>query len=131
MRHLKITALFIFCSLLITLSAVNGKAAPKNEEITDLKQKIAELENRIKDLETLLRIYREPSGKAEDRDNGWWNGKSWRKLKEGMSQEQVKKILGDPVKAIKGQSEIWYYPDFYRGYVSFDENGNLRGWNEP
>ncbi|MFC1840575.1 outer membrane protein assembly factor BamE, partial [Thermodesulfobacteriota bacterium] len=74
---------------------------------------------------------REPSGKDEDKDNGWWNNKSWRKLKEGMSREQVKKILGEPVKAIKGHREIWYYPNFYRGHVSFDEDGNLRGWNEP
>lgn len=131
MRNLKITALFIFCSLLITFSAMNTTAAPENEEITDLKQRISELENRIKDLEALLKISREPSSKNEDKENGWWNGKSWRKLKEGMTQEQVKKILGEPVKAIKGTREIWYYPDFYRGYVSFDEDGNLRGWNQP
>jgi outer membrane protein assembly factor BamE (lipoprotein component of BamABCDE complex) len=110
---------------------MNAKAAPENEEIDNLKQKITELENRIKDLEALLKIYREPSGKGDEKDNGWWNSKSWRKLKEGMSHEQVKKILGEPVKAIKGHREIWYYPHLYRSYVSFDEDGNLKGWNEP
>ena len=131
MRYLKITALFIFCSVLITFSAMNGKAAPENEEITILKQKISDLENRIKDLEGMLKIYRETLGKVDDKDSGWWNSKSWRKLKEGMSQEEVKRILGEPIKAIKGQKEIWYYPNFYQSVVSFDEKGKLKRWIAP
>lgn len=131
MRYIKITAFFIFLSFLISFSAVNLIAASEKDDISHLKQKISELENRIKDLETMLKISREPGEKKAENGDGWWNKKTWRKLKEGMSQEQVKKILGEPVKTIKGRRVIWYYPNFYRGFVSFDENGNLTGWNAP
>ena len=32
---------------------------------------------------------------------------------------------------IKGVKILWYYPNIYGGYVSFDEEGRLTGWNEP
>ncbi len=48
-----------------------------------------------------------------------------------MKEDRVKGILGEPVKVIKGVKTLWYYPNFYGGYVSFDEGGKLIGWNEP
>jgi len=131
MRYLKIIAFFVLCSLFISFSVLTAKAADKNDEINDLKQKVTELENRIKDLESLLKFSRKPVDKKAENRQGWWNKKSWRSLKEGMSQKQVEEILGEPVKAIKGIRTIWYYPNFYRGNVSFDEEGNLTGWIEP
>ncbi len=48
-----------------------------------------------------------------------------------MADTQVKSILGEPTKVIKGIQDLWYYPNIYGGYVSFDKDGKLAGWNEP
>jgi hypothetical protein len=48
-----------------------------------------------------------------------------------MSEDQVRALLGEPVKEIKGVKTLWYYPSIYGGYVSFDEKGLLSGWKEP
>jgi hypothetical protein len=131
MRFFKVITLYVLCSVFILFSAPAVYAEDEKTDHQELKQKIIELENRVKDLENLLKISRDSSGKKTEKNDGWWNKKTWRKLKEGMSQEDVEKILGEPVKIIKGHREIWYYPNFYRGYVSFDENGNLSTWIEP
>ena len=34
-------------------------------------------------------------------------------------------------KKIEGTRTLWYYPNIYCGYVFFDKNGLLSGWNEP
>jgi hypothetical protein len=43
----------------------------------------------------------------------------------------VTKILGEPVKVIKGVKTFWYYPNMYGAYVSFDEKGAVNAWKEP
>jgi hypothetical protein len=56
---------------------------------------------------------------------------NWRNLEAGMNEEQVRTILGEPVKEIQGVRTLWYYPSIYSGYVSFDDKGRLSGWKEP
>ena len=48
-----------------------------------------------------------------------------------MSEGEVKKTLGEPIKVISGVRTLWYYPNIYCGYVLFDKNGQLNGWSEP
>ena len=48
-----------------------------------------------------------------------------------MKEPQVTKILGEPVKVIKGVKTFWYYPNMYGAYVSFDEKGSVNAWKEP
>lgn len=100
----------------------------QEEEILQLRQKITELENRIKELEGLFGETRKNQMMAE---YAWRNKKNWRRLEIGMEEAQVKTILGEPIKVIGGVKTLWYYPNIYCGYVSFDENGHLAGWNEP
>jgi outer membrane protein assembly factor BamE (lipoprotein component of BamABCDE complex) len=100
-------------------------------DIKNMKQQITELENRIKDLEQIIKIYNVPKDSEKEIAYGWLNKKNWRILKKGMTQDEVKKVLGEPVKSVDGSRLIWYYPNFYQSYVSFDEKGNLTGWNEP
>lgn len=101
------------------------------EELSELRKKNAELEKKIKDLEALLVECTEARNKPFSDDQGYQNKKNWRSLESGMDQDQVKKLLGEPLKVIKGVKTLWYYPNIYGGYVSFDENGRLTGWNEP
>jgi outer membrane protein assembly factor BamE (lipoprotein component of BamABCDE complex) len=106
-------------------------AQATGDEISALRQKNAELEKKIKELEALLTECAEANNKPFSDDQGYQNKKNWRSLEQGMNQDQVKKILGDPLKVIEGVKTLWYYPNIYGGYVSFDENGRLTGWNEP
>ena len=102
-----------------------------DDDNTALRQKIIELENRINDLEKLIKNSGEPNNIQPAPGPGWQNKKNWRSLKAGMTKQDVHEILGEPIKTIDGVRTLWYYPNIYCGYVSFDENGCLTGWNEP
>jgi len=106
-------------------------AQSTTDELSALRQKNAELEKKVNELEALLKECTEAREKQFSDDQGYQNKKNWRSLESGMNEEQVKKLLGDPLKVIKGVKTLWYYPNIYGGYVSFDEKGRLTGWNEP
>ena len=54
----------------------------------------------------------------------------WRCLKKGMTQEEVRQILGEPGLITQDyyDSPIWYYPDTFGGHVRFGNIGLL--WNQ-
>lgn len=124
------TLRFTFC-LFFIIGLFNLSALAQEDDISQLQQKIAELELRVKELEGLLKASKELQENSSAPKFGWQNTKNWRDLKIGMNESQVKEMLGQPVKIIKGVKTLWYYPNIYCGYCSFDENGNLIGWNEP
>jgi len=130
MKYFKTVIAVIFIILVVSPISYGSDAA-QNDEITKLRQKIVELENRIKDMEATLAKYQDQGKVLDESSYGWQNRKNWRKLETGMSSEQVLSILGEPIKTIDGVKTLWYYPDTYRGYVSFDDNGRLTGWHEP
>ena len=103
----------------------------QDKEILQLRQKISELEAKIEELEGLLNECVASRKKGAADEYGWQNTMNWRKLEMGMSQSQVQSILGKPTKVIKGVKTLWYYPNIYGGFVSFDKSGNIVGWNEP
>ena len=52
----------------------------------------------------------------------------WRKLQRRMSKDDVKKLLGEPVRvSVSRFYESWEYP---RGTVVFDGKGHLDSWSE-
>lgn len=103
----------------------------QDDEVLLLQRKITELETRLKKLEGLLEECLEAREKDATGEFGWQNKKNWRKLEIGMSEVEVKSILGEPTKVITGEKTLWYYPNIYKGFASFDKDGNLAGWNEP
>ncbi|MBN1903828.1 MAG: outer membrane protein assembly factor BamE [Deltaproteobacteria bacterium] len=129
--NIRSITLFIVFLLSLTFSLNASSDEADDKEIKNMQQQITELENRIKDLEQIIKIYHDPKDQEKEIAYGWLNKKNWRNLKKGMTQEEVKKILGEPVKSVDGSRLIWYYPNFYQSYVSFDEKGSLIGWNEP
>lgn len=58
----------------------------------------------------------------------------WRKLRIGITRNQVKESLGEPTKitVISEFSEYWYYDSAqpWKAYVRFDRKG-VSGWSEP
>jgi hypothetical protein len=121
---------FLVCGIVLSL----GWASPlfsEQEDISTLRQKNAALEAKVKELEALLQLCTEARNKQVSEGQGWESKKNWRSLEVGMKDTQVTKILGEPVKVIKGVKTFWYYPNMYGGYVSFDENGSVSAWKEP
>jgi len=48
---------------------------------------------------------------------GWKSLANWRKLKQGMSEHDVRALLGEPVRICGGDVALWEYPDY--GKVRF------------
>ena len=118
-------------ALLALLALFSQPLQAQDDEILQLRQKIQELEAKIEELEGLLNECIASRKKGAADDYGWQNKMNWRKLEMGMSQARVRSILGEPTKVIKGVKTLWYYPNIYGGFVSFDKSGNIVGWNEP
>jgi hypothetical protein len=119
---------------LVALVFCSGRpliAQTHSDEITQLRQENAELETKVKELETLLTACMEEKKVRFSAEHGWQNKRNWRNLETGMMEEQVRMILGEPVKEIQGVRTLWYYPSIYSGYVAFDDKGRLSGWKEP
>jgi hypothetical protein len=122
--------LFIFCSVFLSLALATPLSAQQGD-IPTLQQKNTALEAKVKELEALLKQCTEERKKRLSEDQGWQSKKNWRNLEVGMKDTQVTKILGEPVKVIKGVKTFWYYPNLYGAYVSFDEKGSVNAWKEP
>lgn len=103
----------------------------QDTELIELRKKVADLDLKIKQLETQLRDCNDAIKMQATGKPGWHNKKNWRKLKQGMDEGQVRTILGEPTKVIQGVKTLWYYPNLYSSYVSFDDKGRVAGWSEP
>lgn len=104
------------CILLIS-SALNAEQDPINQRISDLENRVAELELLVNEL----------SGK-----NRWKDPILWQRVKKEMSSVDIKKLLGKPTHVEKQIFETWYYHPTSRihSYVWFDESMVL-GWKVP
>jgi hypothetical protein len=122
--------LFFVCGIIFSLAWASPLFA-QQEDIATLRQKNAALEARVNELEAFLKQCTEERNKQFTEDRGWQSKKNWRSLEVGMKETQVTKILGEPVKVIKGVKTFWYYPNLYGSYVSFDEKGSVSAWKEP
>ena len=122
--------LFLVCGIVLSLAWASSVFS-QQEDISTLRQKNAALEAKVKELEALFKQCTEERNKQFSEDQGWQSKKNWRSLEVGMKETQVTKILGEPVKVIKGVKTFWYYPNMYGAYVSFDEKGSVNAWKEP
>ena len=63
--------------------------------------------------------------------SGWRSPQSWQRLRVGMSQGEVLRILGDPGRITRYYAFTrWEYPDALGLRVNFDEHGRLLAWGE-
>lgn len=91
-----------------------------------LERANANLEQRVRDLEALIR--REPSRDQQVAISGDWRDVSnWRRLRKGMKPDQVRALLGEPERVEGGDFTYWYWADAHVIFYS----GKLDRWSEP
>jgi hypothetical protein len=99
-------------------------------DLQDLRAHIEELEVRVKDLERRLSQPDKTKGLAVSALSG--ELQRWRQIHKGLSREDVRAILGEPIRIETVGFEHWYYST--RGssgpHVSFYVN-KVNGWKEP
>lgn len=111
----------------LSLAVAFNSYAHDIDRIDKLEKEILETKLRVLKLESLLS---NPSNvqKPETLGEGWKSVTNWRKLTNGMSPNDVQKILGEPERIDGGTLAIWYYPN--NGRTRFF-NGKLDQWTEP
>ena len=106
---------------LIALSILLVSTNLVQADETTLQQQVTKLENRVQKLEKLL-----AEKFADDR---WRDSILWSRIRQGMSHDEVRKLLGKPTREEQAIFTTWYYHNTSKdhSYVWFDE-GKVLGW---
>jgi len=106
-------------------------------KFSDLEQTITQLQNQVKELHSSQESNRQGTSNSTIQYSEKWKILSnWRLLKKNMSNGQVVRILGQPLKvdASLGLITYWIYSQYEWGtrksYVMF-EDARVTGWVEP
>jgi len=121
MSKLFTMALLPLCFLSAANAHEGDRVATLEREVRNLSQKVALLESALSE---------NPPAETTDSVGGVAASQAnWRTLVTGMSEAEVKSILGEPKKVISGGPVAgWSYED--HGSVEFFE-GKLHSWSEP
>ena len=87
----------------------------------DIHKRVSELEARVQKMERLL-----DEKFADDR---WREPVLWSRIRTGMSEDDVRKLLGKPTRVETAIFTTWYYhkTSIDHSHVWFDE-GKVLGW---
>jgi hypothetical protein len=106
---------------LITLLLLFFLSAQARADDAVLEKRIIELEARVEKMERLL----------DERfsDDRWKEPILWSRIRMGMSEEDIRKLLGEPARKEKAIFTTWYYHETSKdhAHVWFDE-GKVLGW---
>jgi len=99
-----------------------------------LEDRVRELERRVEQLEKQVAQPTSPASAPKavsGRPDGWRQTENWRSLRRGMTESDVRSILGEPDKVnVNVAFTRWDYPG--GGRAQFDSrDGRLEGWSEP
>lgn len=115
---------FIAC---LGLAFTMESHASDSDRITQLEKEVQALKLRLTNLEAPQGGTSTPSKQAAP-GRGWAVLANWRALKQGMSYEEARALLGEPERVSGGTITRWYYPK--QGLVNFYED-KLDSWREP
>jgi hypothetical protein len=112
--------------------AQQAKIEELERRVEKLEQLVGQLQRRVADLEGQIQA-RQQRGQPVVAKGNWREIGSWRRLRRGMTMEQVTEILGEPEKVDAGPVLIYWYWGYPGGAnVNFEaDTGRLDGWSEP
>ena len=116
-------------------AAAAGQAASADSllrRIEVLERKTTDLEQRVRELEALIRI--EPSQSRPIPESSQWRDlQNWRRLRRGMTMDQVRTLLGEPERVTADTPwTYWFWERSGRANVRFDSRSEkVEGWSEP
>jgi len=120
----------LFTLLLFVETPVVGQG----DRASSLEGRVAKLEQRVDKLE---RYILEQTISAKPGTSVRKGLEAWRRLKKGMTEGQVRSILGEPQRVVAGLMTRWHYSgggsvQFIRGDI-FGETPieEVYGWSEP
>ena len=91
-----------------------------------LEKRLALLQLRLVKLEHEVAANTQPEPTSE----AWRDASAWQRLRRGMTQADVLRILGRPGKVTTYYGfQRWEYPDALGKRVNFDEQGVLVAWS--
>ena len=98
-----------------------------------VERRTADLEQRVRDLEALIKT--EPSrAQSVPASDKWQDLGNWRRLRTGMKPDEVRALLGEPAHVEGGQMAIWFWGNFVPAgagpHVTF-MGGKVYSWSEP
>lgn len=116
-------------ALSVLLFASNGQAIAQSStesRVDKLEETVRVLERRVTTLEDQLRQRNAAPSIPSDKAN-------WRRLKKGLSEADVERLLGSPTKVEANPVyTTWEYGDEGGGKVEFDaKSSTVEGWQEP
>ena len=104
------------CSFLLLGLACSGMSSASSDvdlehKLTELTSRVMELERRLDALESpeMMELIEQNTGPTNPGDS--LDQSNWNRLKVGYNYEEVRELLGEPVKIKKGSMEFWYYSE--------------------
>lgn len=108
-----------------TLFCAVASAQSLDDRVRDLERRVEQLEKQGAHPASPASAPKPVSGQSD----GWRQIENWRSLRRGMTESDVRSILGEPQRVDASSSlTLWAYP---RGGSADFLGGRLNGWREP
>lgn len=124
-RNVSFAVLTILALAFLVVTFTSTVESAQNDGFSALEQRVSRLEERVAKMERF--ILQSASQQEPTRTSVPPGRERWRRLKTGLTESQVRSILGEPLRIEGGTFAYWYYSG---GSVTF-YRGNVDSWNEP
>jgi len=129
MRSVSYAVLTILALAFLVVTFTSTVESAQNDGFSALEQRVSRLEERVAKMERF--IVQNASQQEATRTSVPPGREKWRRLKTGMTESQVRSILGEPLRIKGGTFAYWYYSgDSVSSRIRF-YNGTVDAWNEP
>jgi hypothetical protein len=118
---------FVAGIVLGTLICAMASAQSLDDRVRELERRVEQLEKQVAQPTSPVSTPRPVSSQPE----GWRQTVNWRSLRRGMTESDVRSILGEPNKiGVNLAFTRWDYPGGGRAEFG-SRDGRLEGWSEP